>query len=382
MIIKSCTTFRAADVSKYAWGRLGHFQNVDAVTKLIVDAHDVPKDQHKNVKTQATELRQCLMQAREYYDAASTVGPATRPVLLYYSIMSMALCEVLFKQDGNSRLEKLREVHGCHGLALSLADGVKPASTLEECAEALRAKPQTAPDGSARGTFEVWRKSSREWPVVGRFHQTMDNFMQTSMPQTIMGPSDVEPDRYPATGRSLLDVLKGMPQMAEFLEIYGIIPDLVRATCSARRASQHDDPILHLTVHPTVPHLASSFNELVSFAPRGAMRVLINDYPTGVGLSFPLALDTPFQFPWAICTDLENTWFATRKESLNEFGLLYVALHIAGNFARYYPDKWLAHIEASSPLALTIDRLTDVAFERTPLLLLGELSQRCFVAAS
>lgn len=149
-----------------------------------------------------------------------------------------------------------------------------------------------------------------------------------------------------------------------------------------RRANQHDDAIFHLIVHPTAPHLVNGFEELVSFAPRGAHRVLINDYPTGVGLTFPIGQDTPGQFPWAICTDLENTWFATRTESLNEFGLLYVALHIAGNFARYYPDKWLAHIEASSPLALAIDRLTDIVFERTPLLLLGELSQRCFVPAS
>jgi hypothetical protein len=382
MLIKACTTFRAADASKYAWGRLGHFQNVDAVTKLIVDAHKLPQDQRPNAKKQATQLRQCLMQAREYYDAASTVGPATRPVLLYYAIMSMALCEVLFKQSADSRLEKLREMHGCHGLALSLASAVKPADTLEESAQALRAKPQTAPDGSARGTFEVWRKSSREWPIVGLFHQTMDNFLQTSMPHTLMLGSDVEPDRYPAAGRSLLDVLKGLPQMAEFLEIYGVTPDLVRATCNLRRANQHDDAIFHMIVHPTAPHLVKGFEELVSFAPRGAHRLLINDYPTGLGLTFPIGADTPGQFPWAICTNLENTWFATRTESLNEFGLLYVALHIAGNFARYYPDKWLAHIEASSPLALTIDRLTDIAFERTPLLLLGELSQRCFVPAS
>jgi hypothetical protein len=382
MLINGCATFRAADASKYAWGRLGHFLNVDAVTKLIVDAHKLPQDQRPNAKRQATQLRQCLMQAREYYDAASTVGPATRPVLLYYAIMSMALCEVLFKQSADSRLEKLREMHGCHGLALSLANAAKPTDTLEESAQALTAKPQTAPDGSARGTFEVWRKSSREWPIVGRFYQTMDNHVQTSMPLALMLGADVEPDRYPATGRSLLDVLKGLPQMAEFLEIYGITPDLVRGTCTARRASPDAEPIFSLVIHPTLSHLVDKFKDLVSFAPRGAHRLIIQDYPTGLALSFPSGPDTPGQIPWAICPDLENTWFATRKESLNEFGLLYVALHIAGNFARYYPDKWLAHIEASSPLALAIDRLTDIAFERTPLLLVSELSQRCFVPAS
>lgn len=323
------------------------------------------------------------MQAREYYDAASTVGPATRPVLLYYAIMSMALCEVLFKQSADSRLEKLRDIHGCHGLTLSLANAVKSTDTLEESAQALRAKPQTASDGSARGTFEVWRKSSREWPIVGRYYQTMPgSYTQTMMPQALLTGADVEPDRYSSAGRTLLDVLKGLPHMVEFLQIYGIFPDLVRATCTAQRPSQDADPMLNILVHPTPAPLLNSFMDLVSFAPRGVHRVIVSDFPQGVGLTFPHGLDTPGQIPWAICPDLENAWLATRKESLNEFGLLYVALHIAGNFARYYPDKWLAHIEASSPLALAIDRLTEITFERAPLLLVGELSQRCFVPAS
>jgi hypothetical protein len=118
---------------------------------------------------------------------------------------------------------------------------------------------------------------------------------------------------------------------------------------------------------------------LVEFAPRGLHRVNITEYPNGIGLQFPGALDVPGRLPWSIGTDVGNTWFSTRREFLNEFGLIYVALHIAGNFARYYPDKWLAHIEASSPLALVIDRLTEVAFDRVPLLVASELTRRYFV---
>ena len=58
---------------------------------------------------------------------------------------------------------------------------------------------------------------------------------------------------------------------------------------------------------------------------------------------------------------------------MGEFGYLYIALHISGNFARYYPDIWLKHIEKNSPLAMAIDELCNHAFDRLPLLILSEL---------
>ncbi|UVE65269.1 YaaC family protein [Burkholderia pyrrocinia] len=381
MIITQHRTFRTADIGKYAWDRLAHFQNVEAVTREIMELHHLPERHRANARKQATQLRQCLMQAREYYDAARAVSLATRPVLLYYSAMSLALAEVLMKQSADSRLEKLRELHGCHGLQLSIASSVSPGDDLEVAMAALRAKPQTAPDGSARGTFEVWRRSSRELPIVGRYTQTHATVgMATSGIRALMAGSDVEPDAYPANGLSLLDVLQGLPQMVEILATYGIRPELVRSTCTAIFGTENQDPTLSIIVHPSLPSAMNNFMDLVQFAPRGLHRIDIAEYPNGIHLQIPLADDVPGHFPWSICTDVGNTWFSSRREFLNEFGLIYVALHIAGNFARYYPDKWLAHIDVSSPLALTIDRLTDVVFERVPLLIAGELARSYFVA--
>ncbi len=67
--------------------------------------------------------------------------------------------------------------------------------------------------------------------------------------------------------------------------------------------------------------------------------------------------------------------FWLRNEPLNEFGFFYVALFIAGNYARYYPDKWLADVEQSSFLALAIEELLYLAEERVPLLALSELTR-------
>ncbi|MGO4153588.1 YaaC family protein [Cupriavidus sp. YAF13] len=380
MIIQKCATFTATDTAKYAWTRLKHFQNIDAVALQIMSLHGLPERHRPNAKRQAAQLRQCLMQAGEYFEAAKAVSLATRPVLLYYSIMSLALCEVLLKQTADSRLEKLRERHGCHGLQLSIASLLDASTPLHEAAAALKAKPQTAPDGSARGTFEVWRRSSRETPVCGIYSQpTPDGTGTTSGYRVLMIGADHEPEAFPTAGYSLFDVLVGLPQMAEFLPLYNFPAHLARATCSAQWVPEQESAIIRLVIHPTLTKLLDDFSHLVAFAPRGAHRLVVREFPSGFLLEFPWGQDAPGSLPWSISPNTSNTWFSTRRESLNEFGLLYVGLHIAGNFARYYPDKWLAHIEASSPLALAIDKLTEIAMDRAPLLTLSELTRSYFV---
>ena len=73
-----------------------------------------------------------------------------------------------------------------------------------------------------------------------------------------------------------------------------------------------------------------------------------------------------------------NRFFAS-PHPLNEFGLFYVALYIAGNYARYYPDRWLADVDRATPLALAVEELIAQAEQRVPLLALSELSRNYFV---
>jgi hypothetical protein len=372
VIIQNCVTYSTADVAKYAWMRLTHYQNVEAVARQIMTLHALPERHRTNARRQATQIRQCLMQAREYFEAAQVVSLATRPVLLYYSIMSLALCEILFKQTADSRLERLRDEHGCHGLSLSLASQTGLTDTLQESAATLIAKPQSAKNGSARGTFEVWRRSSRELPMSGLLTQSIAGAQATTSGQAVLGVGiDQEPPHFPIPGRSLLSVLQGLPQMAELLYGYGVLPQLVRAKCTATSDMHHTNRITQITVHPGPQHLIDDFANLISLPSSEASKIQVHELPAGLIFSYPQ--DVRLSLPWCVCIDTKTVWLSTRQESLNEFGLLYVGLHIAGNFARYYPDKWLSHIEASSPLALAIDKLTETAFERAPLLTLCEL---------
>lgn len=69
----------------------------------------------------------------------------------------------------------------------------------------------------------------------------------------------------------------------------------------------------------------------------------------------------------------------TNNPSLNEFGYLYVSLYLAGNYARYFPDKWLFDVEASAPLALSIEEICSMSEWRVPWLALCELDRTLYV---
>jgi YaaC-like Protein len=117
--IQSARKVHTSDPSAWAWAALRKFQNVEFVSRRIVQLHRLDPKWAKHSKKQARQLRYCLIQAREYFTAAQTVSLATKPNLLYYGIMSLALAEILFKQSGESSLDMSRGENQHHGLIMT-----------------------------------------------------------------------------------------------------------------------------------------------------------------------------------------------------------------------------------------------------------------------
>jgi len=78
-----------------------------------------------------------------------------------------------------------------------------------------------------------------------------------------------------------------------------------------------------------------------------------------------------------ITTEEWRMWM--NSPSLNEFGYLYVAIYLAGNYARYYPDKWLLDVETSAALSLVIEELCALCEWRMPWLAMCELDKNLYV---
>jgi len=146
MIITASSGITQPNRTQYAWTGLKRFHNVAYVEDWICKLHELGAKDRPNAKKQASQIRYCLIQASEYFEAAAVTSLATKPNLLYYSAMSLALAEILLKQDGLSSLDKARAQHRHHGLELAISDLPKNVFALRDTAAGLRARPITGRD--------------------------------------------------------------------------------------------------------------------------------------------------------------------------------------------------------------------------------------------
>lgn len=374
MIMLGVKKIETRNVSEYAWSRLARYQNVDFCAEVLAKTHGLEKRQLQNAKNQAEQIKYCLAQAKEYFLAAEVVSLATRPVLLYYATMSLALAEILRKQSGDSRLSKLRESHPAHGLALKLASDPKISDDLNDSASKLIAKPQYDGQGRPFGTFELWHRSARESPIGGDyFVHTGPNNTQTFSP--LLMPVDIRFPVISKAGLSLLDCLRELPYLLDTLHSSGVNPSFVRGLVKSDYDTNNPErSTLTLILHPQNPALIEKFGELCVCSPSLVNEVEFHEMGSGSYIaSMQKNSSSRLSLPSAMCLDSESVFFTCSKDGLNEFGYLYVALHICGNFARYYPDLWLKNLEKSTSLSLAIEELCRHAVERLPLLTLSEM---------
>ncbi|MFB6459300.1 YaaC family protein [Bradyrhizobium tunisiense] len=377
MILSALTTVRSPD-ERTAWSSLQRFQNVASVTDLMVALHALPPGQRKNAQKQAKQIRYCLMQAREYAAAARVVSLVTKPTLLYYAVMNLALAEVLLKQSGDFSLDRAREHHRHHGLLFSDTRSGPLSDELTVSASGLFARPmvlQREAEEERLGTFELWHRGAREAPYVGKYTNTHEGGGQTSGTEILAGPDDIRMPLLNQKGLTLLDCLTHIPDMLNFVNSYGI-----RSNCARGAMVREDFPersVLRFVLHPSDiahevfesleihPNLVDRLNYIP--LPSGGV-ITINSDPVNNSCSMRLP-------PGAATSTTEFRCWLDRKSPLNEFGYIYVALFIAGNYARYYPDRWVADVENSAPIALAIEELLSIAERRVPWATLSELSR-------
>lgn len=377
VIISSVNRIDELDVEGYSWRRLAQFLNTDYTAKLISNLHQLDKKHASNAKKQAEQIKYCLVQAKEYYEASKNVTLATKPVMLYYCLMSLALAEILLKQNADSRLAALRAHHNCHGLTFSLAAEVGDNDPLSVALEKMFAKPQVNASGQARGTFEVWRRSAREYPTAG-YRTELHGAAATKRFSVLFFPEDKPPPSLPNVGVNLSQCLTNLPYMADALARWGMKLRMIRTTVSSEVERLSKGETLSIIVHPTSDELFDTFGSLCRLDPSLVNQLDVIDLPGGCIVKWPNS-GLHMALPHSTCINSEDTYFTCSSENLGEFGYLYLALHMLGNFARYYPDRWLRLIEQNSPLANIAEDLCRNALTRLPLLALSELSRSYLV---
>lgn len=380
MILQHCELLPPGDLTKSMWNGLRRFHHTPLVKSIIIERFSVPERHHSNVEKQAKQIRQCLLQAREYREAASIVSLSTKPLLLYYSIMSLALAQILLKSDGNSSLDKARGEHAHHGLVFSPGQQIKSSFTVSESASQLAARPMIAADDRRRGTFELWHRTSREDPIGAYVTRRQSEGNQLGF-NGIMCGHDSRFGTLPSTGITLFDCLQALPGMYEALEADGIESKIIRGKLTAQISSEGFQT-WNLIIHPCRRDNLDKFSNAIKVAPKDFESISFNEYDSGFSMFINQhpGIQTDFNLPPCTTWNENELRFLPAGTQLNEFGLIYTALYMLGNYARYFPDRWIEDVDTGSAIAHISEIFLDMADKRMAMLTYSDFAGRYCVS--
>lgn len=367
------------DQARFAWAGLARYHNVSYTVNALDKLHNLRGSHRANILKQAEQIRYCLIQALEYRKAAEVVGLSTKPLLYYYSAMSLALAQNLMKGTGDVSLDRARGKNAHHGLTLKGAGSGKQGDNFSEIAGALKAVPLQNADGKRFGTFELWHELSRDLPDSGIVKRILERgFTESFEPMGI--PEDKRPPLVASSGISLLDCYKCLPQLREFLIQHNVLSSIVKANISSIVNDSKETSKFSLIIQQANKIVLDEVCEKILFKQYDENNTDIHDFGGGYAISVTVSGNDSQEFilPSTIQTHSGCIYLFSKLDSLNEFGLFYVSLYILGNYARYFPDQWMRDVESYSTMALAADELLSHANSRLPLLTLSELD-RCVI---
>lgn len=367
------------DPDKTLWWRLGHFKNVERVAPLIRAHHNT----EANAKKQARQIRYCLEQAEEYFQSAQAVTVATKPLLLYYGMASLAWALILLKKTGDYALERLPPEHHGHGLEPPRFQYGDRNLALPEMLEAIRSKVSPLFQGQGqnpelRGTFGLL------YSVVGHepagIKQVIRRPGVTTTSTTFCFISDGPPAPQDLAGRSLTlgGLLLQIPDMASSFGELGIRPPL--AFCSEAKIEWGDgDPNqrFSLAIARCTPEEIGQLR--ARFPERPGVKFW--DAPGGFVCEIVYARDSEVEVPHLFETADGRLYFyiSEAPEPLPESCAFLGSMFLLGMLVRYYPHVWMQLLERRHPLVEVVEAFITIAERKYPNMILNNLSGESFV---
>lgn len=368
--------FVTDDIYSETWRQLGEYSNHDFAIDAIIDKHGVPnsKSDRANINKQAEQARVCVLQAREYMDAARTASLFTRPNHCYYSAIALASLILLINGDGTKSLDYLRgdSRNSHHGLSFST--GCNASAAVKGVALAECSRVEILPHGHFANWYQVL-------PSVGAVSAVVENLHGST---TIKGVEQIGAYAVPSfsslvgSKRTLLDLLRFLPDLNADLQRFSLAPVNSRTTHEVGRGQSgevtytwrihgcsSDQALESLLAEFRLP---PRFIDSVNFdgpagAKSGIVRIRFNS-PSEFGFHWPNSRDT---------LNHDTISYAEMVE-MHEIVDLYLVSYQLSMLSRYFPDVWVKCIESQCRAAKLIDRATEVIIKKLPILVLSFLS--------
>ncbi len=355
------------------WRQILEFANAELTVDRIARRHGAPKSaaHARNYAKQAAQARVCVLQAKEYFDAARTASLFTSPNHAYYGAIALASLCLLILGDGTKSLDKLRATvsNRHHGLifttAATAASAVHGVTLLDESF----VEPQPA------GHFANWYKAlPNHGPVYA--HKRVVHGPTYSKTYSFVGYYPVEAySEVCGKRKSITQLARFLPDLDDDLQRSGI------GAIRSRTTHEHE-----LAADGTQKHKWS----IHSCGSSGAREQLLAEFliaPSAVeNVSCVMAEDTASaivtirhakderpRFRWPNCRDTLNhdsISYVGAPDSHEITDLYQIAFQLS-MLSRYYPDVWVACLESRCRAAKIIERTVEIIIKKLPILALS-----------
>ncbi len=343
------------------WSRLSAYESSDLVRGLLNERHHRFPSSGKSLEVAAH-----MAQGRQYFEAAAGAAELTRPLLLYYGVLSLSRAIILCA-DVQRREATLSEAHGlsCHGWGGELAGG-----------------PSKLPDvkiAVTSGTFTELAVATKniERSLVFSHHRLRSSLVQEGTSQ--FGAAK-DPVRI-----SLREVLSRIPDLTDMFQV----TFSTLSACHPAYVELYNDLQASYYVLPTKVGLPSTANLRQAFQLHPQISIDPSDHYHTVGhvrgLYFYINRETsPPEWPGSVLhvkNDGRTIPYLveplTGGINLSSLSLLFLVSFAMGMLVRYHPSQWAmlagqGRGNAMLPLLSAAARLIEHHF---PELVLEEVEQ-------
>jgi hypothetical protein len=380
----SITWITTDNIYAATWREIFEYTNIELTLKKLAERHGTPHGSRvtANYLKQAQQARVCVLQAKEYMDAAQTCSIFTSPNHTYYSISALASLMMLIMGTGEKSLDNLRQNKNnrSHGLSFTTECGLRDASS------DINLLRLTSANILDKGHFPNWYNTLPDQePVYAHHERRAGGFVQRST--RLVGGNTRKPlSAISKTKWTLLDLLAVFPDLDSDLRKCGVKKIRSRSTMYVL---ENEDNLL---TYRWIIHGCGSKEELETLLKKFTVltnpekKLTISITPDGVGAEI-LLVSMPkeeLQFEWPNVRETVEHYNVSYADDAELFEVveLYLVAYQLSMLSRYFPDLWVRCIESQCLAAKLISRATEVIGRKFPILCLSILNKRKTVISS
>jgi hypothetical protein len=364
------------DIYQETWRHLLEYSNIELTIEEITKRHGDAQSnsQRDNYLKQAQQARACVLQAKEYFDAARVSSLYTGPNHIYYGAISLASLTMLILGDGKNALDVLRKdsSNTHHGLHFTVECNAKSASSGMTLLEKSLVKILD------RGHFRNWYNLLPARGSVHAMTKTISGDQTRASYEAIGGYETPKIDDLVGVKKYALNLIKYLPDLDDELARYGV--SVTRSRTNLEVKKYRGDSVKD--IYTWRVHGCRSNAELEVFLRGFYTKPGLDRKFTWSGFDGALSGVVKFEFDnvgtfcgWPSSRETMNhdTISYADIEDMHELVDLYLISYQFSMLSRYYPDIWVACIESQCRAAKIIERTSSIIMKKLPILILSVL---------